>query len=456
MSTGSVQRMSVGRNGVQPDGDSVNPTISDDGRYIAFASDATNFVVNDTNNVRDVFVRDRTNGTTVRVSVRDDETQIVAGGSDFPAISADGQRVAFQSRGNVVDDPFLMGSNGWAVALRIRTTGNTVPISVRNDRTGFVGDAGFLPAISGDGSVVAFTSIADLVPDDDNFEYDLYAHDVATGVVSRVSVDSDEEEGTADAVGGLVASLSADGRYAAFETLHVLDSDDDNGLTDVYLRDRVVGTTVLLSRARDGSVGSDISSGPSMSRDARYVAFMSHAADLVPDDHNEALDVFFLDRADGTLQRVSTEALGKETAGDPRWSADPQLSRDGRYVAFTSWASNLVGGDNNGLVDVFLRHTRMPEVTSISPSQLPANAATSITVHGRGFDSVLDLRSETNRITFSNVARVDENTVTATARVAADTTAGPWWIGVANAGNSWKTDAGSLGICMGCVRVTSP
>jgi hypothetical protein len=191
------------------------------------ASDASNLVAGDTNGKRDVFVRDRSTGTTRRVSLRDDEGPLLDGHSDNPAISADGQRVAFETAaGNVFDTPGL-DSNGFAVALRIRNTGSTLPISVRDDGAAFIGEAGRRPAISGDGNVVAFTSLNDLVDDDDNFAYDVNVHVVATGRGQRVSVDTGGAEGVGF-FGPLPSSLNEDGRFVAFATGSVLTTDDDN------------------------------------------------------------------------------------------------------------------------------------------------------------------------------------------------------------------------------------
>ena len=122
--------------------------------------------------------------------------------------------------------------------------------------------------------------------------------------------------------------------------------------SNVYVRDRPAGTTRRVSVGSDGAEGDDNSTAPAISADGRFVAFLSDASNLVPDDTNGVNDVFVLDRRLGTIRRLS---IGEAGAQSNDYSDHPALSADGRVVAFRSGASNLVPGDTNGTWDVFVR-----------------------------------------------------------------------------------------------------
>ena len=144
-----------------------------------------------------------------------------------------------------------------------------------------------------------------------------------------------------------VASISADGRYVAFiSDASNLVPGDTNGVTDIFVYDRQTGTIERVSVAADGTQGNGGSCQPSISADGRYVAFSSYASNLVPGDTNGISDVFVYDRQTDTIERVSVAADG--TQGNSYSWQPASISADGRYVAFSSFASNLVPGDTNG------------------------------------------------------------------------------------------------------------
>ncbi len=378
--TGATERVSVASGGAQGNGSSgligfaFPPALSADGRFIAFVSLATSLVAGDTNGATDVFVRDRQTGTTERVSVASGGTQSNAA-SLGSALSADGRLVAFQSDATnlVVGD-----TNGATdVFVRDRQTGMTARVSVASDGTQ-ANNVSSYPALSADGRFVAFQSDAtNLVVGDTNGKTDVFVHDRQTGTTERVSVASGGgTQGTGNS-GGFFAfpALSADGRLVAFQSDATnLVAGDTNGATDLFVHDRQTGTTERVSVASGGRQGNGFSAGPVLSADGRFVAFHSTATNLVAGDTNGATDVFVRDRQTGTTERVSVASGGTQGNGS---SAGPVLSADGGLVAFHSTATNLVAGDANGAYDVFV-HDRAVSTTTSSTTQ-PATTSTSST-----------------------------------------------------------------------------
>ncbi len=228
------------------------------------------------------------------------------------------------------------------------------------------------PSISADGRYVAFGSNANnLVSGDTNASNDVFVHDRQSGATERVSIDSLGAQGN-DVSGS--SSISADGRYVAFSSSATnLVSGDTNGwMPDVFVHDRQNGTTERVSIDSLGVQGNDGSHNPSISADGRYVAFFSYANTLVSGDTNFTSDVFVRDRQSGTTKRVSIDSLGAQAS----WhSYFPSTSADGRYVAFYSFANNLVSGDTNLTSDVFVRD-RCGSATSATFSGDGINADT--------------------------------------------------------------------------------
>jgi Tol biopolymer transport system component len=247
-------------------------------------------------------------------------------------------------------------TNGYDDAfVRDRRTGRTERVSVGtggvegNDRSG-------TEALSTDGRFVAFGSWADnLVPGDTNEAFDVFIRDRQTGRTERVSVGTGGVEG--DDRSGTVA-LSADGRFVAFGSwADNLVPGDTNGNADVFVRDRRTGVTERASVGPNGVQGNGDSGSYAtvvLSADGRFVAFQSSASNLVPGDTNGLDDIFVRDRLKGVTERVS---LGPNGVQGNDGSSSPALSADGRFVAFGSWADNLVPGDTNEEEDVFV-HAR--------------------------------------------------------------------------------------------------
>jgi len=373
---GVTERVSVASDGTQGNRESFSPSISADGRYVAFGSMATNLVVGDTNGFEDIFVHDRVTGVTTRVSIASDGTQ-GNGDSTLGGISADGRYVAFISTStNLVDGDTTLcywryiKYNCSDVFVHDRVTEETTIVSVASDGTQANWNS-YATSISADGRYVAFVSeSSNLVVGDTNFCYtsgitsfgcpDVFVHDRVTGETTRVSVASDGTQGDRESYG---SAISADGRYVAFVSwADNLVIGDTNGYDDIFVHDRKTQETTRVSITSDGMQGNDFSLFASISSDGRYVAFDSRATNLVVGDSNGYRDIFVHDRQTGETTRVSVASDGTQGDGD---STVPTISADGRYVVFNSTATTLVVGDTNGFYDVFV-HDRVTGETTLA------------------------------------------------------------------------------------------
>jgi Tol biopolymer transport system component len=356
----TAERISVSATGEQGNDRSFSAAMSANGRYTAFVSFASNLVPGDTNDGCDVFVRDNSTGAVELASVSSAEEQVVAQ-SCFgrPAISADGRFVAFESdaAGLVPNDT----STNSDVFVRDRVLGTTERVSVGSDGETPLGNGtefgnSFHPAISADGRFVAFMSSGrNLIPGREIYETHVYLRDRVAGTTEIVSErpDGQSTNGPADQ-----PSLSADGRYVAFVSFSEgLVAGDDNLGADVFVHDRATGMTEGVSVSSTGALpqyisGPPQSEQPSISADGRYVAFSSNARDLVAADDDFSYDVFLRDRVAGTTRLASVTATGAPASGGD--SVAPSISADGRYVAFHSGAGNLSPGGGFGTVDIIL------------------------------------------------------------------------------------------------------
>jgi Tol biopolymer transport system component len=369
----ATTRVSVATGGAQANGQSGGSTISTNGRYVAFASDATNLVAGDTNDAQDVFVHDGVSGATTRVSVATRGTQ--ANNSSFgpAAISADGRYVAFSSAATNL----VAGATG-GVFVRDRVAGTTTLVS---ESTGGAKASGAEPAISADGRYVAFSSSATNLVAGDTIG-GVFVRDRVKGTTTRVSVSTQGAQAS-----GAEPAISADGRYVAFSSSATnLVAGDTNRTGDVFVRDRVSGTTTRASVATNGTQGNLTSAQPAISANGRYVAFGSIASNLVADDTNGIVDVFVRDRVKGTTTRVSVATNGTQTTRIDfnRTTEDsdrPAISADGRYVAFLS-GFPLVAQDTNGIIDVYVRDRINGTTTRASVATNGTQLVGSIAVRG--------------------------------------------------------------------------
>ena len=403
----TIERISVSSDGTEADGDSfahLYDAVSADGRYVVFESDATNLVPSDGNGFRDVFLRDRALGTTIRVS------EAWGGGdawgeSRYPSISEDGRWVAFSSDAPnlVIDDtngfqdvfvfdrqtgllsrvslgwggeadgdsrtPSLSGAGrhiafrsgatnmvpGTVVKIYVRdlVTGVNVAASVTSD--GQPEDGGsWYPHISSDGRYVKFISNStNLVPFDNNGVNDAFMRDLDLGMTLMVGVNFNGEAGNSNS-GGF--GICGDGRFAGiFSNASDLlpPGEDTNGFQDAFVRDLELGVTERVSLSSSGEQGNANSGPATLDGSGRYAAFLSDASNLVDDDGNGATDIFGRDRAAGMTTLLTITEAGVQADGN---CTSPTLSADGRFVVFNSTATNLVPGDTNGFQDVFVGH----------------------------------------------------------------------------------------------------
>jgi len=350
LQTGATTRASVLTGGGQANGGSFSPAISADARYVTFVSAATNLVAGDTNAREDVFVHDRQTGTTSRASLDSSGAQA----NDFssnPALSSDGRYVAFGSFAtNLVAGDTNADSD---VFVRDRQTGITTRVSL--DSAGAQGNSNSLdPSISADGRYVAFTSYAtNLVAGDTNSRGDVFVHDRQTAATVRASVSTAGAQGDQSSVAPPRSALQPNGHRVVFWSPATnLVAGDTNARADVFVRELVSGTTTRESLSSTGAQGDDQSLAGSISSDGRYVSFSSSATNLVPNDTNAVEDVFVKDRQTGATARLSLSTGGVQGNLGSALSA---IAANGNTVVFESQATNLVPGDTNAVADVFAR-----------------------------------------------------------------------------------------------------
>ncbi|HTE17942.1 MAG TPA: hypothetical protein VK689_06140, partial [Armatimonadota bacterium] len=379
--SGQIERVSVSSSGAQGNRDSFNTAISNDGRFVAFASLANNLTVGDDNGIQpDIFVRDRQTGMTELVSVSSTGA-LTNGGSSRPSISDDGRFVAFNSAASTLTPGDT--NNEDDIFVHDRQTRTTQRVSVSS--TGELGNGlSSNLALSGNGQTVAFaSSSSNLVPGDTNDKIDIFVHDLATRTTERISVNSAGQQGDDHSQD---LSISEDGQVVAFQSFASnLAPGDTNGRADIFVHDRRNGVTERVSVSSAGVQANLSSFKHAISDDGRSVVFLSQATNLVPGDTNGAPDVFLHNRQTRTTERMSVNSSGMQGNSE---SYEPAISGDGRFVAFASLASNLVAGDTNGTGDVFVAQLGAPQpppptepaLESVSVSPNPARAGGRVTV----------------------------------------------------------------------------
>jgi Tol biopolymer transport system component len=421
---GSLVRVTVSIDGQPANAEQDNLEISDDGRFVLFSSRADNFVAGGSPSTLDLFLRDLQAGTTQQVTVTDSgapapfppsssiadsgihllsgdgryaafstNTSLTAADTDsafdiyrfdrlsgtttlissavggvvpqpinrVPSISADGSRVLFASLPSNPLDPVQL-------LVRDMTAGTLTQLAFPQQRF----SVDFSLALSRDGLQV-YINTRDLPPRNE-FSH-LYRFDTGTAVLTRLST-APAASVAAYASGHsdiyTQPSPSANGNLIAFaSTADNLVTGDTNGVKDVFVRDRSGATTTRISRHADGAQSICASTTPALTPDARYVVFASCGA-LVAPASGEQYEIYRYDRSGGTLQLVSISAAG-DTANSS--SREPQISDDGRYIAFTSCATNLVAGVAGALCQIYLRDmdTGVTQLASRSSAGQPAS-----------------------------------------------------------------------------------
>lgn len=396
MTTGEIELVNVATDGTQADrdydGDGV-AAISADGRYVAFDSDATNLVADDTNDTRDIFVRDMVDGVTMRVSVDSDGNES-ANFSWSPVMSGDGRYVAFNTSASFAADDSGEYDD---VYVHDMETGDTNRVSVDSDGLEGVENS-YDPSLSHDGSFVAFVTRNAFVADDTNDDWDVYVKDMSDDSYRRANVASDGTEannGTSNP-----PSISADGSRVAFESYadNLVDG-DMNDQVDIFVHDFNTAETMMVSVQSDGSQTWSEKWEADLSANGRFVAFterdgggmpplgpsagpaigMDIENSLVPGDTNGNNDIILHDMADGSTTMVSVTPAGTNANSDSEGAA---VSGDGSVVSFDSWADNIVVDDENEVRDVFAAHI---EKAAMQPVDGPSRYETAIQISQDGW-----------------------------------------------------------------------
>jgi Tol biopolymer transport system component len=350
-----ISRISVDSDEEEGTGASSNPSISADGRYVVFQSDATDLVENDDNNATDIFLRDTTEGTTVRISV-DDEGEEADADSQNPRISSDGAYIVYESSAtNLVDDD---ENNAIDIFRYDRVNGTTIRASLDSDEE--EGDAdSTAPAINSDGSLVVFASLATNLSDDDSDgAKDIFLRDIDGGTTTYISTDSDDGAANGDSSEPFI---SDDGTLISFtSTASDLITGDDNTKADIFLYTVASGETERVSGDGDGDASRSALSG-----DNRFVLFQSAAENLVTGDTNLATDIFAYDRNEEEIVRISVGDIGSEIL---LGGTNPTINANGQYVVYASSDDDITVGDDNGFADLFLTDTQcLLSPTGVTP-----------------------------------------------------------------------------------------
>ena len=358
----STERVSLSDGGLQGNGDSTFQEISANGRFVAFQSEAPNLVSGDSNGFADIFARDLVAGSTTRVSVDSSGNQ-ANGSSGSPDISAEGRFITFLSAAdNLVAIDINLGND---VFVHDTKTGVTELVSISSTGIQSNGTC-YNPRISADGRYVSFTSTADnLVPGDTNNANDVFVFDRQTGIQTLVSKSSFGAFGNAHST---YSDLSADGQLITFASNATnLVPGDSNGFSDQFVHDLKSGITTRVSLSSGGAQGDyGVHNECAISANGQVVAFGSRATNLVSGDTNGRWDIFVHDRGSGQTERVSIHTLGTQANLDSHY---PDLSADGRYVGFTSAATNLISGDTNAFDDTFLHDRQTGKTVRTSLDQ---------------------------------------------------------------------------------------
>ncbi len=386
-SNGFTTRASVSSQGIQGDNLSRNVDLSGSGQFITFSSFASTLVENDTNNHEDVFVHDLATGITILVSISSSGVQ-ANGDSSRPKISNDGRFIAFTSTA----DNLVEGDGNGKPDLFIHDLqdGKTILASINSEGIQSVQGVSINISISPNGNVIAFASSgSDIVSNDTNGAMDIFVRNIQLKETVRVSLASAGTEANNHSAN---PSLSEDGRFIAYQSIasNLVEEDMNNycdsnydgeygdNCQDIFVHDQLTGETVRVSLASAGTEANNSSWEPAISADGRFIAFSSFASNLVENDHNfycdnnadgifddNCSDIFVHDLQTGETARISISSSGEETDGGSLWAA---ISADGRYIAFESWATNLVENDTNTKMDIFIHDRWTNETQRVSLS----------------------------------------------------------------------------------------
>lgn len=341
---GTTVRVSVSSAGVQSNSSSSWSSISYDGRYVVFSSNASNLVASDTNGSSDIFIRDLTNNTTELVSSTAAGVQ-GNGNSTQPSVSADGRFVVFTSyASNLSSSAYQYASN---VFLKDRMNGTIKAVSMNTSNSALSNGGSSVPSISCDGNVVAFESAAtNLVASDTNNVRDVFISVQGIGGPKLTNI------GVSHGLSGATEKpeVSCDGNKVALRGPTNLGS---SGICNLYVYDRLTQTFKEASLYLNGTCGNGDTDNITLSGDGRYVAFHSFDTNVSGSVVN-AYQVYVRDMKTMTTERVS---VASNLAMANKHANYAMISADGSYVTYTSSATNLVAADNNAYYDIYRSKT---------------------------------------------------------------------------------------------------
>ncbi|MFN0207589.1 MAG: TolB family protein [Planctomycetota bacterium] len=341
-----IARESVSTGGTEGNNNSGVPSTSFDGRFLVFFSEASNLMNGTATPFRQVYLRDRFLDTTSIVSLNNNGEN-GNGDSTWPHLSADGRFVAFESAATNLADGDNNGDRD--IFVRDLQLGTVERVSVSTAGTEASGNS-YNPFISFNGRYVVFHSEANnLVAGDQNHATDVFVRDRTAGTTVRASVSA---LGVGASLGGSNASISADGIIVVFESDSTnLVEGDTNGVRDIFIKNLSTGAVACVSQTSLGEIGNGPSSSARVTPDGRFISFTSEASNLDANDTGGHQDVFLLDLFSGKLERVNTGFAGDRPNASCYF---PDLSAEGRYIAYSSQATNIVEHDDNGREDVFV------------------------------------------------------------------------------------------------------
>ncbi len=441
--TGTRVLVSVAPGGAYPDDASGEPAISGNGRYVAFSSDATNLVPNDTNDETDVFVRDMVTNTTTRVSV-DASGNEVSDPSYTPSISTDGNVVAFISES---DDLSPADDNLDSDAYVVNRTTHSVTLA--SIAGGIQSDFGISEAvISGNGQFLAFTTDTDLVASDQNLDDDVYVRNLVAKTSTRISR---PKNGNVEGGGGWSPSMSADGRYVAYVGYSDADgAADPYPGVDVFVRDTSLSTVTRISVGPTNGFVDGAAFDPIMSSDGKRVIFLSSGNVTGTDTNGATFDAFVRDLNVNRTYLVSTDMLLAQSTAN---TTLPTISADGRYAVFQN-PHSLHYDDTNAVPDVYVRAIDIPVVTSISPTTAARGATVTLTINGTSFLNGATVIPLDDSFVVTGSTFVNEKKITVTIKVSATANTGKLTLYVRNPGSGPGVNGGAVGQCTNCLTVT--
>ncbi|MCX7417981.1 MAG: cadherin domain-containing protein, partial [Planctomycetia bacterium] len=390
--TNSTSLVSVNQaNNGTGNGDSSFAMLSADGNVVAFLSAANNLAPNDTNGTRDVFVRNLLAATPATAMVTLNAARTASGNGDTVgfALSADGGSVAFASTASNLTSISDTNANT-DVFVRNLNGGATTLVSISSTGAGNANGFSAFPSISANGQVVSFAGTAsNLVANDNNGTFDVFVRLLSETRVRLVSINTSGGSGNAATI---THALSADGTTVAFSSdASNLVASDTNGVSDVFVRNATATTPVtrLVSAGPNGvTFGNGLSVGPVVSANGRFVAFQSAATNLTSNPNGGLVRNVFLRDMNGTAATQASIATVGATNNDSG-SGTIVMSADGRTVAYGSAASNLVVGDNNSTGDVFT--FTMPGVGAKPSAPLDVNVAANTIIENAATGAVVGI-----------------------------------------------------------------